>query len=107
MRCRIIKSLSITGEKVVGSILFENTMVRDIDGTHLAAYLWSKCDAVPLLNVDQGLAEMPNDVQVMKPIAGVTALLKRAQSAGIFGTSSMRSVIPVANAAGIGNIVDQ
>lgn len=106
MRCRIIKSPSFTGEKVVGAILFENTMDRDIEGTPVAEYLWSKCDVVPFLKVDQGLAETQNDVQVMKPIADLTALLKRAQSAGIFGTK-MRSVIHGANAAGINEIVDQ
>ena len=106
MRCRIIKSPSFTGEKVVGAILFENTMDRDIEGTPVAEYLWSKCGVVPFLKVDQGLAETQNDVHVMKPIAGLTALLKRAKSAGIFGTK-MRSVINGANAAGIGEIVDQ
>ena len=106
MRCRIIKSPSFTGEKVVGAILFENTMDRDIEGTPVAEYLWSNCDVVPFLKVDQGLAETQNDVQVMKPIAGLTALLKRAQSAGIFGTK-MRSVIHGANAAGIAEIMDQ
>ena len=106
MRCRIIKSPSFTGEKVVGAILFENTMDRDIEGTPVAEYLWSNCDVVPFLKVDQGLAETQNDVQVMKPIAGLTALLKRAQSAGIFGTK-MRSVIHGANAAGITEIMDQ
>ena len=106
MRCRIIKSPSFTGEKVVGAILFENTMDRDIEGTPVAEYLWSNCDVVPFLKVDQGLAETQNDVQVMTPIAGLTALLKRAQSAGIFGTK-MRSVIHGANAAGIAEIMDQ
>ncbi|MBT7906871.1 MAG: fructose bisphosphate aldolase [Marinovum sp.] len=106
MRCRIIKSPSFTGEKVVGAILFENTMDRDIEGTPVAEYLWSNCDVVPFLKVDQGLAETQNDVQVMKPIAGLTALLKRAQSASIFGTK-MRSVIHGANAAGIAEIMDQ
>ena len=81
-------------------------MDRDIEGTPVAEYLWSNCDVVPFLKVDQGLAETQNDVQVMKPIAGLTALLKRAQSAGIFGTK-MRSVIHGANAAGIAEIMDQ
>jgi fructose-bisphosphate aldolase class I len=106
MRCRIIKSPSFTSEKVVGAILFENTMDRDIEGTPVAEYLWSKCGVVPFLKVDQGLAETQNDVQVMKPIAGLTALLKRAKSAGIFGTK-MRSVIHGANATGIDEIVAQ
>jgi fructose-bisphosphate aldolase class I len=91
---------------VVGAILFENTMDRDIEGTPVAEYLWTKCGVVPFLKVDQGLTETQNDVQVMKPIAGLTGLLKRAQSAGIFGTK-MRSVIHGANADGIGKIVDQ
>ena len=106
MRCRIIKSPSFTGEKVVGAILFENTMDRDIEGTPVAEYLWSKCGVVPFLKVDQGLTETQNEVQVMKPIAGLAALLKRAKSAGIFGTK-MRSVIHGANATGIDEIVAQ
>ena len=106
MRCRIIQSPSFTGEKVVGAILFENTMDRDIEGTPVAEYLWTKCGVVPFLKVDQGLTETQNDVQVMKSIAGLTGLLKRAQSAGIFGTK-MRSVIHGANADGIDEIVDQ
>ena len=106
MRCRIIKSPSFTGEKVVGAILFENTMDRDIEGTAVADYLWSNCGVVPFLKVDQGLAETQNGVQVMKPIAGLSTLLKRAQSAGIFGTK-MRSVIHGANTAGISEILDQ
>lgn len=106
MRCRIIKSPSFSGEKVVGAILFENTMDRDIEATPVAEYLWSNCGVVPFLKVDQGLAEVQDDVQVMKPIAGLETLLRRARSAGIFGTK-MRSVIHGANTAGIAEIADQ
>lgn len=106
MRCRIIKSPSFSGEKVVGAILFENTMDRHVESTPVAEYLWSNCGVVPFLKVDQGLAEAQNDAQLMKPIAGLETLLKRAKSAGIFGTK-MRSVIHGANKVGIADIADQ
>jgi fructose-bisphosphate aldolase, class I len=106
MRTRIIKSPSFNGERVLGAILFENTMDRDIDGLGSAEYLWRKKGVVPFLKVDKGLAEEADGVQVMKPIPGVDALLERAVEAGVFGTK-MRSVISRADKAGVEAVVDQ
>jgi fructose-bisphosphate aldolase class I len=106
MRTRIIKSPSFNGERVLGAILFENTMDRDIDGLGSAEYLWSKKGVVPFLKVDKGLAEEADGVQVMKPIPGLDELLERAVQAGVFGTK-MRSVISRADKAGVEAVVDQ
>jgi fructose-bisphosphate aldolase, class I len=106
MRTRIIKSPSFNGERVLGAILFENTMDRDIDGLGSAEYLWSKKGVVPFLKVDKGLAEEADGVQVMKPIPGLDELLERAVKAGVFGTK-MRSVISRADKAGVEAVVDQ
>ncbi|QPZ91472.1 fructose bisphosphate aldolase [Thioclava electrotropha] len=106
MRARIIKSPAFTGEKVVGAILFEQTMDREIDGTPTATYLWEKRGVVPFLKIDKGLEAEENGVQLMKPIPGLDDLLSRAVKAGIFGTKE-RSVISAANVGGIKAIVDQ
>ncbi|OOY20512.1 fructose bisphosphate aldolase [Thioclava sp. DLFJ5-1] len=106
MRARIIKSPAFTGEKVVGAILFEETMDREIDGTPTATYLWEKRGVVPFLKIDKGLEAEENGVQLMKPIPGLDDLLSRAVKAGIFGTKE-RSVISAANVGGIKAIVDQ
>jgi len=106
MRTRIIKSPSFTGDRVLGAILFENTMDREIDGLGSAEFLWKKKGVVPFLKVDKGLAEEANDVQVMKPIPGLDELLERAVKAGVFGTK-MRSVILRADEQGIEAVVDQ
>ncbi|AQS48439.1 fructose bisphosphate aldolase [Thioclava nitratireducens] len=106
MRSRIIKSPAFTGEKVVGAILFEQTMDRDIDGTPTATYLWEKRGVVPFLKIDKGLEAEEHGVQLMKPIPNLDALLERAVKAGIFGTKE-RSVISAANVGGIKAIVDQ
>jgi fructose-bisphosphate aldolase class I len=106
MRARIIKSPAFTGDKVMGAILFEQTMDRHIDGTPTAQYLWEKRGVVPFLKVDKGLAEAKDGVQLMKPIPDLDALLERAVAKGIFGTK-MRSVIDAANPKGIAAIVDQ
>jgi fructose-bisphosphate aldolase, class I len=106
MRTRIIKSPSFNGERVLGAILFENTMDRDIDGLGSAEYLWRKKGVVPFLKVDKGLAEGADGVQVMKPIPGLDELLERAVEAGVFGTK-MRSVISRADKAGVEAVVDQ
>ena len=105
MRTRIITSRAFD-ERVVGAILFENTMDRDVDGIGTAQYLWSRKQIVPFLKVDKGLAAEENGVQVMKPIGGLDALLARAREKGVFGTK-MRSVILRANRQGIQAIVDQ
>lgn len=106
MRTRIIKSPAFTGDKVMGAILFEQTMDRDIDGTPTAQYLWEKRRVVPFLKVDKGLAEAKDGVRLMKPMPDLDALLKRAVAKGVFGTK-MRSVIDAANPQGIAAVVDQ
>jgi fructose-bisphosphate aldolase class I len=106
MRARIIKSPAFTGDKVMGAILFEQTMDRDIDGTPTAQYLWEKRGVVPFLKIDQGLQEAKDGVKLMKPMPKLDALLSRAVAAGIFGTKE-RSVIDAANPAGIAAVVAQ
>ena len=106
MRTRMIKSPAFTGERVLGAILFEGTMDRDIDGMGSAEYLWSKKGVIPFLKVDKGLADESNGVQVMKPMPELDALLAKAVSKGIFGTK-MRSVIKLANKSGIEAVVKQ
>jgi fructose-bisphosphate aldolase class I len=106
MRARIIKSPAFTGDKVMGAILFEQTMDRDIDGTPTAQYLWEKRGVVPFLKIDQGLQEAKDGVKLMKPMPKLDALLERAVAKGVFGTKE-RSVIDAANPAGIAAIVAQ
>ena len=106
MRTRIITSPSFTGERILGAILFENTMDRDIEGQSAADYLWNVKRVVPILKVDKGLAAEKNGVQLMKPMPGLAALLDKAKAMRMFGTK-MRSVIKLANAAGIKDIVSQ
>ena len=106
MRSRIIKSPSFTGDKIVGAILFEMTMDRDIDGTPTAEFLWNAKSVVPFLKIDKGLADEANGVQLMKPMPEPDTLLARAGTKGIFGTKE-RSVINAANAAGIKAVVAQ
>ena len=106
MRTRIITSPSFTGERIIGAILFENTMDRDVEKRPTADYLWNVKQVVPFLKVDQGLAAEKDGVQLMKPMPALPALLGKAKAKGIFGTK-MRSVIKQANAASIKNIVSQ
>ena len=106
MRTRIIKSPAFTGDKVMGAILFEQTMDRDIDGTPTAQYLWEKRHVVPFLKIDKGLAEEKDGVKLMKPMPDLDALLERAVAKGIFGTKE-RSVIDAANPTGIAAVVVQ
>ena len=106
MRTRIVTSPSFNGERVLGAILFENTMDRDIDGKASASYLWDVKNVVPFLKVDKGLADEDDGVQVMKPMPDLDALLARAAGKGVFGTK-MRSVIKLANEKGINAVVDQ
>lgn len=106
MRTRIITSPSFNGERVMGAILFENTMDREINGKPTADYLWDVKKIVPFLKIDKGLADEQDGVQVMKPMPALDALLKKAVSKNIFGTK-MRSVIKQANAAGINAVVKQ
>ncbi|WP_309627003.1 fructose bisphosphate aldolase [Brevundimonas sp.] len=106
MRSRIIKSPAFSGDKVVGAILFEQTMDRDIDGIPTATFLWKNRHVVPFLKIDKGLEPEADGVQLMKPMPGLDALLDRAAKAGIFGTKE-RSVVGAANAKGIAAIVAQ
>jgi fructose-bisphosphate aldolase class I len=106
MRTRIITSPAFSGKRLIGAILFENTMDRDIEGKPTPSYLWDVKGVVSFLKVDKGLAEEKDGVQLMKPIGGIDALLKRAKSKGVFGTK-MRSVIKQANKAGIDAVVKQ
>jgi fructose-bisphosphate aldolase class I len=106
MRARIVTSPSFGGNRILAAILFENTMDRDIEGRPTAEYLWEVKKVVPILKVDKGLEAEASGVQLMKPIAGLDALLARARDKGIFGTK-MRSVIKQANPAGIRAVVDQ
>ncbi len=106
MRTRIITSPSFTGERILGAILFENTMDRDIAGQPSADYLWNVKRVVPFLKVDKGLAAETGGVQLMKPILELAPLLAKAKTKRIFGTK-MRSVVKQANAGGIKDIVNQ
>ena len=106
MRTRMITSPSFTGERIIGAILFENTMDRDIEGQPTADYLWNVKRVVPFLKVDKGLATEKDGVQLMKPMPALTALLEKARAKRIFGTK-MRSVIKQASEAGIKDIVKQ
>ncbi|MDJ0758922.1 MAG: fructose bisphosphate aldolase [Woeseiaceae bacterium] len=106
MRTRIMTSPSFNGDRILGAILFENTMDRQVEGQPTAQYLWNVKKVVPFLKVDKGLADEANGVQLMKPIPGLDELLARAKTTDVFGTK-MRSVIKQANAEGIKAIVDQ
>jgi len=106
MRTRIITSSSFTGERIIGAILFEDTMDRDIEGQPTADYLWQVKGIVPFLKVDKGVSAEKDGVQLLKPMPDLAALLNRAKAKHIFGTKA-RSVIKQANSAGIKNIVTQ
>ena len=106
MRTRIMTSSAFNGDRVLGAILFEMTMDREVEGTPAADYLWNTNGVVPFLKVDKGLADPENDTRVLKPMPDLDALLARAVEKNIFGTK-MRSVIDGANDAGIAAVVDQ
>jgi len=106
MRTRIITCPAFNGKRLIGAILFENTMDREIKGKTTADYLWQDKNVVPFLKVDKGLEDEKDGVQLMKPMPQLDALLKRAKAKNIFGTK-MRSVIKQANAAGIAAVVKQ
>jgi fructose-bisphosphate aldolase class I len=106
MRSRIITSPSFTGDRILGAILFEGTMNRQIDGMDTGDYLWERKGVVPFLKVDKGLADEANGAQVMKPITGLDELLRSAVAKRMFGTK-MRSVIKTADQAGVDAVVDQ
>jgi fructose-bisphosphate aldolase class I len=106
MRVRIVTSPSFNGDRILGAILFEDTMDREVLGRPTAEYLWEVKKVVPILKVDKGLEAEADGVQLMKPMPDLDRLLARAKAKGIFGTK-MRSVIKQANPAGIRAVVDQ
>jgi fructose-bisphosphate aldolase class I len=106
MRTRIVTSPAFGGDRVLGAILFEQTMDRQIDGLGSAEYLWSRKQVVPFLKVDKGLADVVDGAQIMKPMPGLRELCERAVGLGVFGTK-MRSVVQVANESGVNAVVDQ
>ena len=106
MRTRIVTSPTFSGERVVGAILFENTLDREVAGMPSAQFIWQQKQVVPFLKVDKGLAEENNGVQLMKPMPGLDELLDKAVAQQIFGTK-MRSVVKSANPEGIAAIVEQ
>ncbi|MEM9468342.1 MAG: fructose bisphosphate aldolase [Actinomycetota bacterium] len=106
MRSRIITSPAFDGDRVLGAILFEMTMDREIEGRGSAEFLWNEKGVVPFLKCDKGLADEVDGAQVMKPMPDLDALLERGVERGVFGTK-MRSVIKEANSAGVDAVVDQ
>ena len=106
MRARIIKAQAFTGEMVMGAILFEQTMDREIEGKPAAKYLWEDKHVVPFLKVDKGIEDAVDGVRLMKPIPTLDTMCERAVGHGVFGTK-MRSVIDAANETGIRRIVSQ
>lgn len=106
MRTRIMISPAFGGQRILGAILFENTMNRQVEGRGAASYLWEVKQVVPFLKVDKGLAEEREGVQLMKPMPDLEALLEQGKSKGVFGTK-MRSVIKQADAAGVNALVAQ
>ena len=106
MRTRIVTSPAFNGQRILGAILFENTLDREIDGKSSAQYLWQEKQVVPFLKVDKGLVDQVNGVQLMKTMPELDQLLDKAVKQNVFGTK-MRSVIKLANASGISAIVQQ
>ncbi len=106
MRTRIITSPAFKGDRIIGAILFENTMDKEIEGQPTADYLWNAKQVVPFLKVDQGLVAEKDGVQLMKPMPALSALLDRARAKRVFGTK-MRSVVKQADEAGIKDVVNQ
>jgi fructose-bisphosphate aldolase class I len=106
MRARIITSKAFNGDRILGAILFEQTMDRSIEGRETGDYLWSQKRVVPFVKIDKGLADEADGVQLMKPMPGLDDLLARGAAKGMFGTKE-RSVIKLANDAGIKGIVNQ
>ena len=106
MRARLIASPSFTDDQLLATILFEQTMDREINGEQTAAFLWKQKHIVPFVKVDQGLSDVDEGVQLMKPMTKLGSLLERAVGKGIFGTK-MRSFIQEPNEAGIRAIVEQ
>lgn len=106
MRARLITSPAFDGKRILGAILFEGTMDREIEGMPTATYLWKKKRVVPFLKIDKGLADLKDGVQLMKPMPGLDALLDRARAKDVFGTKE-RSLIKDANPTGVAAVVRQ
>lgn len=106
MRTRVMTSPVFTSDRILGVILFENTMDREVDGAPTAQYLWTRKNIVPFLKIDKGLAERKNGVSLMKPMPDLDALLEKAVRHGIFGTK-MRSVVYEADGGGIASLAAQ
>lgn len=106
MRTRIVTSPAFNGDRILGAILFENTLDRQIEGRNSSNYLWHVKNVAPFLKVDKGLADEVGGVQIMKPMPGLSKLLEKARAKDVFGTK-MRSVIKLANPAGIEKVVAQ
>jgi fructose-bisphosphate aldolase class I len=106
MRARIIKSAAFNGDRILGAILFEMTMDRQIDDLDTGDYLWTRKNIVPFLKIDKGLEPEADGVQLMKPMPGLDDLLQRGVAKNMFGTKE-RSVIKLANPAGVQANVDQ
>ena len=106
MRSRIVQAPPFSGDRVIGAILFENTMHREIGGKPSATYLWEERGVIPFLKIDKGLQDQSDGVRLLKPIDGLDAILGRAVDASIFGTK-MRSVIDAASPSGIAANVAQ
>jgi fructose-bisphosphate aldolase class I len=106
MRSRIMRSPAFNGDRILGAILFEDTMNRQVEGRDTGDYLWNVKNVVPIIKVDKGLADEADAVQLMKPIPGLDDLLERALAKGFFGTK-MRSVIKDANQTGVDAVADQ
>ena len=106
MRTRIMTSPAFSGDRVLGAILFENTMDRQVEGHDTGDYLWNVKNVIPFIKIDKGLADEENGAQVMKPIPDLDSLLERSVAKNMFGTK-MRSVIKVANQVGVDAVVSQ
>jgi fructose-bisphosphate aldolase class I len=106
MRVRIMTAPAFTGEKVIGTILFEGTMDGEVQGKPTPAFLWEERGVVPFVKVDKGLERENDGVQLMRPMPELDALLTRAVKLNVFGTK-MRSVINLASKSGIAAIVAQ
>jgi len=106
MRTRIMTSPAFSGDRILGAILFENTLDREVEGKATADYLWNVKNVAPFLKVDKGLADEVDGVQIMKPMPDLAALLEKASRKNVFGTK-MRSVIKSAHQDGIKRLVDQ
>ena len=106
MRTRIVTSSVFTGKRIIGAILFENTLDREIEGLRSSEFLWQKKNVVPFLKVDKGLADVADGVQIMKPMPNLSELLDKANACDTFGTK-MRSVIKSLDAGGMARLIDQ